>query len=78
MEPASTIYEAALTPRNSRKARRRNRIDLVVRRRDDGTEIVRTPADLGSPDALLATAQGDLQQMTADEFLHEWKMPQVR
>jgi hypothetical protein len=52
-------------------------IDLVVRRRDDGTELVRTPADLGSPDDLLATAQSDLETMTVEEFLAEWQMPEV-
>jgi hypothetical protein len=50
-------------------------IDLVVRRRDDGSEIVRTPADLGSPDALLATAEQDLAEMSVEEFLAEWRMP---
>jgi hypothetical protein len=50
-------------------------VDLVVRRRDDGTEIVRTPADLGSPVDLLATVEGDLQSMSEDEFVDEWRMP---
>jgi hypothetical protein len=39
--------------------------------------IVRTPADLGSPDDMLKTVQGDLSKMTADEFLEEWKMPEL-
>ena len=50
-------------------------VDLVVRRRDDRTEIVRTPADLGSPDALLSAAERDLAEMSVEEFLAEWKMP---
>jgi hypothetical protein len=50
-------------------------VDLVVRRRDSQTEIVRTPADLGSPDALLAAAERDLAQMSVKEFLAEWLMP---
>jgi hypothetical protein len=50
-------------------------LDLVVRRRDDGSEIVRTPADLGSPVALLTTAERDLAEMSVEEFLAEWEMP---
>ena len=45
--------------------------------RTTGRVIVRTPADLGLPDAMLTTVKNDLEQMTADEFFDEWKMPVV-
>lgn len=93
MEPASAVYEAAIVEQPKPAARRRSRakptlddvlvpghpgrVDLVVRRKDDGRVIVRTPADLGSPDDMLATVTNDLEQMTADEFFDEWKMPVV-
>ena len=78
MEPASAVFEAELVER-----RRRGKtgshvalpLELVVRRRDDGTEIVRTPAEQSSPQTLLATAQDDLLHMSAEQFLVEWKMP---
>jgi hypothetical protein len=89
MEPASTVYEAAIVERA--KSRTRRKIvptiddelrpekstvqDLVIRRKADGQVIVRTPADLGSPEAMLKTVEGDLRRMTADEFFEEWKMP---
>jgi hypothetical protein len=91
MEPASSVYEAAIVER--RKSRARRKIvptlddelrpdkpvvqDLIIRRRVDGKVIVRTPADLGSPDALLKTVEGDLKTMTADEFFNEWRMPEL-
>ena len=89
MEPASTVYEAALVERTKTRTRRKivSTIDdelrpdqsvvtdLVIRRKRDGKVIVRTPADLGSPDAMLTAVQGDLEHMTADEFFTEWKMP---
>lgn len=92
MEPASTIYEAAIVEHPKGRSRRLSIVptlddelrpdkpvvkDLVVRRKTDGKVIVRTPADLGSPGAMLTTVQGDLQSMSADEFLTEWKMPAV-
>ena len=93
MEPASTVYEAAIVEQPAPNTRRRKhpkptlddvlvpghpgRLDLVVRRKDNGRVIVRTPADLGSPDAMLTTVKNDLEQMTADEFFDEWKMPVV-
>jgi hypothetical protein len=92
MEPASTVYEAAIVERAKSRSRRLKIVptaddelrpekpivkDLVIRRKNDGKVIVRTPADLGSPDALLKTVQGDLGRMTADEFLVEWKMPSL-
>jgi hypothetical protein len=91
MEPASTVYEAAIVQRPKTRTRRKivptlddelrpqksTVQDLVIRRKADGKVIVRTPADLGSPDALLKTVQGDLHKMTADEFFDEWKMPEL-
>ena len=92
MEPASSVYEAAIEEQP--KPRRRKvatpalddvltpghagRLDLVVRRKSDGRVIVRTPADIGSPDAMLATVRSDLEQMTPQEFFDEWKMPVIR
>jgi hypothetical protein len=92
MEPASTVYEAAIVERAKPRSRRLKLVptvddelrpekpvvkDLVIRRKNDGKVIVRTPADLGSPDAMLKTVQGDLGRMTADEFFEEWKMPSL-
>jgi hypothetical protein len=93
MEPASTVFEAAIVKQPKQGTRRRKysaptldnvlepghpgRLDLVVRRKDNGKVIVRTPADLGSPDAMLATVRDDLEKMTAEEFVDEWKMPVV-
>jgi hypothetical protein len=92
MEPASTIYEAAIVERAKSRSRRLKIVptvddelrrdlpvvkDLVIRRRTDGKVIVHTPADLGSPDAMLKTVQGDLRRMTAHDFLQEWKMPSL-
>jgi hypothetical protein len=92
MEPASTVYEAAIVERAKSRSRRLKLVptvddelrpekpvvkDLVIRRKNDGKVIVRTPADLGSPDAMLKTVQGDLRRMTADEFFEEWKMPSL-
>lgn len=90
MEPASTVYEAAIVERPKTRSRtivhtidddlRPNKKivkDLVIRRISDGKVIVRTPADLGSPDAMLKTVEGDLRKMTAEEFFEEWKMPAI-
>ena len=92
MEPASTVYEAAIVERPKGRTRRVKIVpsvddelrpdkslvkDLVIRRKTDGKIIVRTPADLGSPDAMLKTVEGDLRKMTADEFFQEWKMPSL-
>jgi len=92
MEPASTVYEAAIVAHSTRPTRRLKLVptaddelrpdqpvvqDLVIRRKTDGKVIVRTPADLGSPDAMLKTVQHDLGEMSADEFLQEWKMPNL-
>ena len=92
MEPASTVYEAAIVERANSRSRGVTIVptvddelrpdkpvvqDLVIRRKTDGKLIVRTPADLGSPDDMLKTVQGDLHSMTAEEFFQEWKMPDV-
>jgi hypothetical protein len=91
MDTASTVFEAALVEHvgpgthlpgviapglgEALMAEEPSKVDLVVRRLDDGTEIIRTPADLGDPGTLLATAQQDLARMTVEEFVDEWKMP---
>jgi hypothetical protein len=49
--------------------------DLVVYRRDTGAEIIRTPADLGSPEFLLQQVLDDLELKTVAEFLEEWRLP---
>lgn len=91
MEPASTVYEAAIVQRTKTRTRRKivpsvddelrpeksTVQDLVIRRKRDGKVIVRTPADLGSPEAMLTTVRNDLDKMNADEFFQEWKMPVV-
>lgn len=78
MEPASAVYEAELVERPRRGKTGHHLavpMELVVRRREDGAEIVRTPAEQAAPEALLATAQDDLLHMSAEQFLAEWKMP---
>jgi hypothetical protein len=92
MDPASNIYEAAIVQRPKGRTRRVKLMptaddelrpdqelvkDLVIRRKTDGKVIVSTPADLGSPDAMLKTVQNDLGKMSADEFFQEWKMPNL-
>lgn len=49
--------------------------DLVVYRRDTGAEIIRTPADIGSPEYLLEQVLDDLENKTLSEFLAEWRLP---
>ncbi len=49
--------------------------DLVVYRRDTGAEIIRTPADLGSPEFLLQQVLDDLELKTVAEFIEEWRLP---
>ena len=49
--------------------------DLVVYRRDTGAEVIRTPADLGSPEYLLQQVLDDLELKTVTEFLEEWRLP---
>jgi hypothetical protein len=81
MELASTVFEVELVDASKRSGMLKLEIaaplDLVIRRRDDRTEIVRIPAELETPDILLETAQRDLDTMTVDEFLAEWRMPEV-
>lgn len=51
-------------------------LELVVRRRDTGAVIMRTPADVGSPDYLLAQVEEDMRTKTLPEFLAEWRLPE--
>lgn len=48
-------------------------VDLVVRRRDTGAEVLRTPADVGSPEYLLAQAREDLATLTISQFFEQWR-----
>jgi hypothetical protein len=78
MELASAVFEAELVAPKRAIALRLEvdaPLDLVVRRKADGEEIVRTPAELESPGILLATVQNDLLTMTPEEFIAEWRMP---
>ena len=52
-----------------------NLSDLVVRRRDTGAEVIRTKADVGDPQLLLAQVRRDLREMTVTEFAAEWRPP---
>ena len=51
--------------------------DLVVYRRDTGAEVIRTPADLGSPEFLLDQVLDDLKTKTVTEFLRQWQPPEA-
>ncbi len=48
-------------------------LDLVVRRRDTGAEVLRTHADVPSPEHLLATVRNDLATKTLTDFVAEWR-----
>lgn len=48
-------------------------LDLVVRRRDTGAEVLRTHADVASPEHLLATVRDDLATKSVTEFVAEWR-----
>lgn len=48
--------------------------DLVAYRRESGAEVMRTPADVGSPEILLAQVAEDLRSKTVTEFLAEWRL----
>lgn len=90
MEPASAHLAAMLEKPNSRGLRRGMRmlwtlvssltgspepfIDLVVRRRATGAEVLRTPADVGDPEHLLATVRADLESKGVEEFVREWRV----
>ena len=50
--------------------------DVVVRRRDDGTEVVRIPADEpGVPADMLTAVRAELDALTPEEFLAGWSVP---
>jgi hypothetical protein len=50
-------------------------LDLVVRRRDSGAEVLRTSAgDVGDPQHLLDTVRADLDEKTVEEFVREWRV----
>ena len=49
-------------------------VDLVVRRRESGAEVLRTHADMGSPELLLARVRADLEEKTVEEFVVEWRI----
>ena len=48
-------------------------VDLVILRRETGAEVMRTPADVGSPEYLLEQVQRDLESKTVEEFFAEWR-----
>jgi hypothetical protein len=49
-------------------------LDLVIRRIDTGKEVMRTPADIGSPDFLIEQVREDLATKTVEEFFAEWRL----
>ncbi len=49
-------------------------MDLVVRRLDNGQEVLRTKADLGDPQRLLDTVRDDLATKTVEQFHDEWRL----
>jgi hypothetical protein len=50
--------------------------DVVVRRRDDGAEVVRVPAsEPGVPADLLTSVRAELDALTPEEFLAGWSVP---
>jgi hypothetical protein len=51
-------------------------VDLVVRRRDTGREVMRTPADVGDPEILVHRVRRDLEEKTVAEFVAEWRLPE--
>ncbi len=49
--------------------------DVVVRRRDDGTEVLRVPADEpGVPASMLAAVRAELDAVPEEEFLARWSV----
>lgn len=50
--------------------------DLVVTRKDNGREVLRTIADLGDPGHLLEQVTEDLATKSIEEFFSEWRVPQ--
>ena len=49
-------------------------VDLVLRRRDSGREVLRTAADVGDPMFLLHQVRLDLEAKTVEEFVGEWRL----
>lgn len=49
-------------------------LDLVVRRIDSGAEVLRTHADVGPPENLLAQVRTDLATKTVAEFVADWRL----
>ncbi len=50
--------------------------DEVVRRRDDGAEVLRVPSeDPTVPGDVLRAIRGELDAMTPEQFLAEWSVP---
>jgi hypothetical protein len=50
--------------------------DVVVRRRDDGAEVLRVPSeDPTVPGDVLQAVRGELDAMTPEQFLAEWSVP---
>ncbi len=50
--------------------------DVVVRRRDDGTEVLRVaPDEPGVPAASLAAVRAELDALGPEEFLAGWRVP---
>ncbi|HYO37252.1 MAG TPA: hypothetical protein VER97_14350 [Geodermatophilus sp.] len=50
--------------------------DVVVRRRDDGAEVVRVPAaEPGVPADMLTAVRAELDALTAEDFLAGWSVP---
>jgi hypothetical protein len=50
--------------------------DVVVRRRDDGSEVLRVPSeDPTVPGEMLRAVRGELDAMTPEQFLAEWSVP---
>ncbi len=47
-------------------------LDIVIRRRESGAVVARTPADVGEPEPLLEQVRADLSAMGVTEFLTEW------
>jgi|GEM_PF-3331083 len=48
-------------------------VDLVVRRIGSGAEVLRTHANVGDPEELLATVRADLAEKSVTEFVAEWR-----
>jgi hypothetical protein len=50
--------------------------DVVVRRRDDGTEVLRVPSeDPSAPGAMLSAVREELAAVAPAEFLARWSVP---